>query len=188
MSQSGLPDALQDGAVTRIEAIDPLVSQVTRRPNVELDSAFEAARPRLLRIATSLVGSASAEDVVHDTYLAARRSIRQLNDPGAVDAWLARICVHRAFRIQRRGRRLRELLDRIPRPGAHLAPRATALELRELIDALPARERAVIVLQHGHGYSLVEVAELVGVSHANARQISSRARARLLQGWREGER
>jgi RNA polymerase sigma-70 factor (ECF subfamily) len=174
--------------VTRIEAIDPFISPVSRHPNVELDSAFEAARPRLVRIATSLVGPTSAEDVVHDTYLAARRSIRQLHDPGAVEAWLARICVHRAFRIQRRGRRLRELLDRIPRPVLGGAPRAAAVELRELIEALPPRERAVIVLQHGHGYSLVEVAELVGVSHANARQISSRARAKLLRGWQEAER
>jgi RNA polymerase sigma factor (sigma-70 family) len=105
-----------------------------------------------------------------------------------VEAWLVRICVHRAFRIQRRGRRLRDLLERIPRPGVVPAPRAGVLELRELIEALPPRERAVIVLQHGHGYSLLEVAELVGVSHANARQISSRARAKLLRAWLEGDR
>ena len=61
------------------------------------------------------------------------------------------------------------------------------LELHELVENLPPRERAVVVLQHGYGYSLDEVARLVGISHANARKISSRTRARLLRQWLEAE-
>jgi hypothetical protein len=34
---------------------------------VDVDATFGQARPRLLRIATGLVGAESAEDVVHDT-------------------------------------------------------------------------------------------------------------------------
>jgi RNA polymerase sigma factor (sigma-70 family) len=157
------------------------------RLDVDLDSAFASARPRLVRIATSLVGVDAAEDVVHDTYLVARGRIGQLRDPAALDAWLARICVHRSFRIRRRGKRLHELLARVP--FARVTPAASGrVELQELIEALPPRERAVVVLQHGYGYTLAEVAELVGISHANARQISSRTRARLLQQWQEAER
>ena len=189
MSQSAGPGAPSHSTVTRIEAIEPRLSQVNRRSDVDIDAAFAAARPRLVRIATSLVGPSSAEDVVQDTYLAARRHAGQLRDPGAAEAWLARICVHRAFRVRRRGLRLRDLLDRLPRPRPGSPPtRATSLELRELIEGLPPRERTVIVLQHGHGYSLAEVADLVGVSHANARQIATRARARLLRAWQEAER
>jgi DNA-directed RNA polymerase specialized sigma24 family protein len=44
-----------------------------------------------------------------------------------------------------------------------------------------------VVLQHGYGYSLAEVAELVGITHANARQIASRTRARLMRQWREAD-
>ena len=66
-------------------------------------------------------------------------------------------------------------------------PPVGRLELHELVEALPARERAVVVLQHGYGYSLAEVAQLVGISHANARKISSRTRARLLRAWLEAE-
>jgi RNA polymerase sigma-70 factor (ECF subfamily) len=161
----------------------PVVGAHTR----DLDEAFAVARPRLLRIATSLVGPAHAEDVVHDTYLMARSRIGQLRDPRATEAWLARICVHRSFRVQRRARRLQGLLDRLPgrdRPAMH----ASGLELRELIDALAPRERTVVILQHGYGYTLLEVAEVLGVSHANARKISSRATARLRSAWREAER
>ena len=119
-----------------MEAIEPGLRPVTRRPDVDLDSAFASARPRLLRIATSLVGADAAEDVVQDTYLTARARISQLRDPAALEAWLARICVHRSFRIKRRGKRLQELLAIVPfargdaararAPGAARARRAAA--------------------------------------------------------------
>ena len=154
---------------------------------VDIDAAFEAARPRLVRVARSLVGEGAAEDAVHDTYLTARSRIRQLRDPGAVDAWLTRICVRRCFRLSRRGRRLGDLLARLPLPSTAPEPGA-GIELRELVDRLPARDRTVLVLQQGYGYTLVEVAELVGISHANARQIASRTQARLLRLWLESAR
>jgi RNA polymerase sigma factor (sigma-70 family) len=172
--------------VWQVEAIEPGLVQVTRRSDVDLDSAFAAARPRLLRIAASLVGADGAEDVVQDTYITARGRISQLRDPAAIEAWLARIAVHRSFRIRRRGKRLQELLQAVPVPRWSPPP-VGRLELHELVEALPARERAVVVLQHGYGYSLAEVAELVGISHANARKISSRTRARLLRAWLEAE-
>jgi RNA polymerase sigma factor (sigma-70 family) len=172
--------------VLRVEAIEPGLAQVTRRTDVDLDSAFTSSRPRLVRIAASLVGADAAEDVVHDAYLMARERIGQLRDPGAIEAWLARICVHRAFRLRRRGKRLHELLDALPFPRVTPPPHGS-LELHELVERLAPRERAVVVLQHGYGYSLEEVARLVGVSHANARKISSRTRARLLREWLEAD-
>ena len=185
LSQSGLTGSLPNGAVTGIVVIEPKPSAVARRTDAELDAAFAAARPRLVRIAASLVGPAAAEDIVQDTWLAARERSSQLRDPLAMDAWLVRICIHRAFRVRRRGRRLRELLERLPGLDGGPPARTTPVEMRELIEALAPRERAVVVLQHGYGYSLLEVAELVGISHANARKISSRARATLLRAWQE---
>lgn len=187
LSQSALLVSLSFRVVTEIERIQPRISPVVRRSLADLDEAFAAARPRLQRIAMSLVGATNAEDVVHDTYLTARERAGQLRDPLAAEAWLVRICIHRSFRLNRRARRLRELLDGLPgreRP----VPRASGLELRELIDGLAPRERTVVILQHGYGYTLLEVAELLGVSHANARKIASRARARLLRAWQDAER
>lgn len=148
---------------------------------VDVDAAFEGARPRLLRIAFGLVGTEAAEDAVHDTYVIARDRIGQLRDPLAIEAWLARICIHRCFRLRRRRFHLERLLPRL----APAAARAPDLDLRSLVEDLPARERTVLVLHHGHGYTLAEVGELVGISHANARAIASRARRRLLRAWLE---
>jgi len=148
---------------------------------VDVDATFGRARPRLLRIATGLVGAESAEDVVHDTYLIARSRIGQLRDPLAAEAWMARICIHRCFRVRRRRLHLERLVPRL----ASAPVRGPDLDLQGLVEDLPPRERTVLVLHHGYGYSLAEVGELVGVSHADARAIASRARRRLLVAWTE---
>ena len=170
-----------------VEAIEPADRPLARVQShqVDLDAAFAALRPRLLRIARSLVGPEAGEDAVQDTYLVARRSIGQLREPAAIDGWLTRICVHRCFRVRRRGRHLERLVPWLspPRP----LPTAADMELVDLVSALPPHERSVIVLHHGHGYSLAEVATLVGVSHDNARAIASRARRKLRRAWQEGE-
>ena len=87
-----------------VEAIEPGLRPISGRSDVDLDSAFASARPRLVRIATSLVGPDAAEDVVHDTYLTARARVGQLRDPAALEAWLARICVHRPADFNHRAR------------------------------------------------------------------------------------
>ncbi|HET9878191.1 MAG TPA: RNA polymerase sigma factor [Candidatus Limnocylindria bacterium] len=154
---------------------------VTAGP-VDLEAAFERARPRLLAIGRSLVGAGGAEDVVQDTYLVARERIGQLRDPAAVEAWLARIAIHRCYRQRQRRMHLDRLL-----PWLHRTPSSSSLELRELIERLPVRERTVLVLHYGHGYSLGEIGQLLEITHVNARAIISRARRRLVTAWLESE-
>ena len=116
----------------------------------------------------------------------ARARVSQLRDPAAIEAWLARICVHRSFRVRKRGPATPGAPRRHAVPSRHASPDGPA-GAQGAGGALPPRDRAVVVLQHGYGYSLDEVAALVGVSHANARKISSRTRARLLRAWLEAE-
>jgi RNA polymerase sigma-70 factor (ECF subfamily) len=149
---------------------------------VDLEAAFERARPRLLAISRGLIGAGGAEDVVQDTYLVARERIGQLRDPSAVEAWLARIAIHRCYRQRQRRMHLDRLL-----PWLHRTPTSSSLELRELIERLPVRERTVLVLHYGHGYSLGEIGQLLEITHVNARAIVSRARRRLVAAWLEDE-
>ena len=147
------------------------------------DVAFGRLRPSLLALARSLLGPDAAEDAVHDTYVVGRESLAQLRDPEAVEGWLVRICVTRCYRVHRR----RRVLDRILasfRPAA--APRD--FEIRELVEQLPHRQRVVVVLHYGHGYSLAEISELIDERYDNVRAIASRARRKLLDAWLESER
>jgi RNA polymerase sigma factor (sigma-70 family) len=132
------------------------------------------------------VGLDAAEDVVHDTYLVARARVGQLRDPSALEPWLVQICVRRCFRLTKRSRQLVRLIAGMAQPSTEAA--APWLEMRELLEGLGPRERTVLVLHHGYGHTLVEVADLLGISHANARAIASRGRRALLRRWLEAER
>jgi RNA polymerase sigma-70 factor (ECF subfamily) len=51
--------------------------------------------------------------------------------------------------------------------------------LRELVEALPFRDRTVVVLHYGHGLTLEEIARLLGEKPTTIRSVLFRARARL---------
>ncbi|MEO8639153.1 MAG: RNA polymerase sigma factor [Chloroflexota bacterium] len=153
----------------------------------EFDERFSAMRPRLLALCRGLAGPDAAEDVVQDTYLRGRQRLTQLRDHQAMEAWLARIAVNGAhnYRRHRHG-----WLDWLPDTVAHRLPAAPSRDagLRELIEALPARERTVLILHHGYGYDLAEIAELLTLSHTNVRTIIRRTRLLLAAQVREAGR
>lgn len=148
-----------------------------------LDEAFEQLRPRLVGICRSIAGDA-AEDAVHDAYLQARRSIGQLRELEALDGWLTTIALRQCIAGHRRARRLSDrLADLLPRQSAAIPD----IGLRQLVEELPIRSRAIIVLHHGYGYSLREVAEILGLTHTNVRSIAARTRHRLMDQMREAD-
>jgi len=120
---------------------------------------------------------------VQDTYLAARLRIDQLRDVSALDRWLARIAENLCYRALRRsavrGRQLPSLADEAP---------VSDPALRDLVERLPLRERAILVLHYAHGYSLEEVARILSISYPNARALISRTRRRMFREWNEGDR
>jgi RNA polymerase sigma-70 factor (ECF subfamily) len=151
----------------------------------EFDRRFESVRPRLLAICRGLLGADAAEDVVQDTYIRARERHDQLRDPASFEAWLARMAVNLCFNRHRARRALATLLPKLHRSAPSVQP---DIALRELIEALPPRERTLIVLHNGHGYRLHEMAALLDLTPTNARTILFRARARLGKALREAER
>lgn len=150
---------------------------------MDFDVRFGDVRRRLIRICSALVGGDEAEDVVQDTYLVGRTRFEKLRDPAAFDAWVIRIAINRCMDRHRRGSRIEPLGTRERSPSA--APRDAGL--RELIERLPPRERATVVLHYGYGYQLDEIGRLLDLTHTNVRTIIARARRRLLRAWREAE-
>lgn len=168
---------------SRLAAVRGVLAEPAGLDAEQFDVAFETLRPRLLALARSLLGPVAAEDAVQDTYILGRESLGQLRDPAAVEAWLRRICVTRCYRVHRR----RRLLDRVL---ARLVPAAPSRDarIRDLVEQLPHRQRVVVVLHYGHGYTLAEISELIDERYDNVRAIASRARKRLLEAWLEAER
>jgi len=151
-------------------------------------SAFAEVRPRLFGIAYRMLGSAAeAEDIVQDVWLrwqAANRSVVQ-NPPAFLATTTTRMCINFAQSAQSRretyvGPWLPEPVDTSSDPGLG-AERGEALRLAILLllEKLTPTERAAYVLREAFDYSHREIADILQIEEANARQLVSRARKHL---------
>jgi RNA polymerase sigma factor (sigma-70 family) len=156
-------------------------------------ATFQAVRPRLFGIAYRVLGrAADADDVVQDAWVRWQGTDRaKVRDAGA---FLAATTTRLAINVTQSARARRDtgidawahgLVDTTADP-AHGAERTDALEraLLTLLETLSPTERAAYVLREAFDYPYRQIAELLATSEANARQLVTRARLRLLDGRR----
>lgn len=159
----------------------------------DLAAQFEAQRPRLLSLATRMIGpGGEAEDAVQEAWLRLSRS-----DPTKIDhlgKWLttvtSRICLDILRSRRTRSSAPLELVADLPDDQAgpeDLAAAADAMEtaLLVVLDTLSPVERLAFVLHDLFGLPFEEVAPIVGRSVLATRQLASRGRRRV-QGAEPG--
>lgn len=154
-------------------------------------SAFLRARPRLFGIAYRMLGSAAeAEDIVQDVWVRWQTTDRSpVRNPQAflvaVTTRLAINVLHsaRARRETCAGSWLPELVDTTTDPDLG-AERGEALNVAVLLllEKLLPTERAAYVLREAFNYPYREIAAILRVEEANARQLVSRAREHVSGG------
>src|SRR6476661_5112522 len=147
---------------------------------------FEAHRPLLFSIAYRMLGSASeAEDVVQDAWLRARQD--EHADVRSVRAYLTtiitRLCIDHLrsaerTRMEYPGPWLPEPLAEANQESVELSSSLTTAFL-VLLEQLTPAERAVFLLRDVFDLGFDEIAESIGKSESNTRQILRRARGRL---------
>ena len=156
-------------------------------------SAFVPVRPRLFGIAYRMLGSAAeAEDIVQDVWLRWQSTNRSVveNPPAFLATTTTRLCINLAESAQTRretyiGTWLPEPVDTSSDPGLG-AERGEALRLAVLLllEKLSPTERAAYVLREAFDYSYRQIAEILQMEEANARQLVSRARKHVADGRR----
>ena len=157
-------------------------------------SDFVDWRPRLFGIAYRILGSASeAEDIVQEVWLRWQVTDRTVvKDP---PAFLATTATRLAINVAQSARSRREayvepwlpeLVDTSADPELG-AERGEALEFAVLLllEKLTPTERATFVLREAFDYSYDQIASILRLSEANARQLVSRARKHLASQRRE---
>ena len=165
------------------QVADTVVAISDEQTGDRFDEQFMLLRPRLVRICAGFAGRDLAEDIVHDTYEKGRRMYRQLRDVDAFDAWLTRIAINLCKDAQRRQNLARARLPLLAR--RERSTQQSDVALTELVERLSPRDRTILVLHHGHGYGLHEIAQLLDMSHSNVRSVIARTRHRLARQWLE---
>ncbi|MGO2740539.1 MAG: sigma-70 family RNA polymerase sigma factor, partial [Cellulosimicrobium funkei] len=162
-------------------------SPVVREDEGALD-AFLSVRSRLFGIAYRMLGSATeAEDVVQEAWVRWQGTDRSVvrNPAAFLTTTVTRLAINAATSARARretyvGPWLPEPVDTSDDPALG-AERAEALEIATLVllERLAPVERAVYVLREAFDYPYRRVAEILGLTEANARQLARRARERL---------
>jgi RNA polymerase sigma factor (sigma-70 family) len=151
-------------------------------------SAFLCARPRLFGIAYRMLGSAAeAEDIVQDVWVRWQTADRSpIRNPLA---FLVTATTRLAINVLRSARARRETdigpsapepVDTSTDPGLQ-TERGEALNraVLYLLERLSPGERAAYVLREAFNHSYREIAHILRVEEANARQLATRARDRV---------
>jgi RNA polymerase sigma-70 factor (ECF subfamily) len=158
----------------------------------------------MLRLAGSYVRSpAIAEEVVQDTWIGVLRGLDSFAGRSTFRTWLFRILVNRATSTGVREHRSVAVADigpvvdrsRFDASGAWMSPPQHWVEdseermlaqgltgqIQQALDALPARQREVVVLRDVDGLSGQEVCDALEISEANQRVLLHRGRSHLRQ-------
>jgi RNA polymerase sigma-70 factor (TIGR02957 family) len=156
-------------------------------------SAFFNVRSRLFGIAYRMLGSAGeAEDVLQDVWLRWQSTNRSVvrDAPAFLATTTTRLCINLAQSARSRhetyvGEWLPEPVDTASDPtlGAEHAE-ALGLAVLVLLEKLSPPERAAYVLREAFDYSYRQIADILQIEEANARQVVSRARKHIANGRR----
>jgi RNA polymerase sigma-70 factor (ECF subfamily) len=158
--------------------------------------AFEALVRRhqgaVYRVALHMLGSeVDAEDAANEALVQAWRALSTFRGESAFSTWLYRIVTNRCVNARAARHSIEPLpevlIDRDSDPAEALAQSERLDALARGVLALPAEQRAALVLRELEGLSYEQIAEVVGVTVSAVKGRIHRARLGLLKAsaaWR----
>ena len=130
-----------------------------------------------------------ARDIAQDALIRAYRRLDRFDTARRFYTWVYRIAYNLAVdRLRQRSRAGRsplplDIVDPSEGPDAGLLGEELRREVREVLEELPARYRALLILRDVDGESGKAISEASGVGHATVRWRIHRARKLFRQAW-----
>ena len=160
----------------------------------EFEERLAACGPLAFRVARGVLrNTADAEDVAQEALLRAYKSFHRLRDRNRFSGWLVRISFRLALDRLRSAKR-RERRDAVWSQPAHLPPPATAEDvaassqfqghLESALEELPEKLRLVLLLSAMDGYTIEEIAGMIGVPLGTVKSRIFIARKKLAEKLR----
>jgi RNA polymerase sigma factor (sigma-70 family) len=188
----GVPSQPSNANAAHAGKSNPSATVATRTYDDGL-SAFLSVRPRLFGIAYRMLGSAvEAEDIVQDVWVRWQMADRSVVRDAA--AFLTTTATRLAINVIQSARSRREAYvgPWLPEPVDTSAdPRleaergqALAFGVQLLLEKLTPSERAAFILREAFDYPYRDIANVLRLEEANARQVVTRARQHVANGRR----
>jgi RNA polymerase sigma-70 factor (sigma-E family) len=154
----------------------------TTRRDAEFSAYLAARQASLLRTAYLLTGDRhQAEDLVQTAFAKLYLAWDRVLERESVDGYVRRILVNENASLWRRAWRRREFAtDRVPDVASHdTYDDGRGAALWDLVQTLPRKARAVLVLRYYEELSEAETADVLGISTGTVKSQTSRALATL---------
>jgi RNA polymerase sigma-70 factor (ECF subfamily) len=114
-----------------------------------------------------------AEDALQGALISAWRQLPSLRDPDRFEGWVRKVLIHACYAEARRRRSWAANVRVLPVDGPAGADDLISIDHRDQLDRafrrLSIEQRAVFVLHHHEGRSLVEIADSLGIPAGTAR-------------------
>ncbi len=159
---------------------------------------MERYEKRAFWVAFNLLGNTEeARDVLQDAFVRAYRSLDRFDYGRKFYTWFFRIVTNLAIdRLRRRGvaksvplgEEMEESIPSGESPSLPLEREETRRKVRELLDTLPPKFKAVMVLRDIEGLSCKEIAPVLGTTYATVRWRLHKARQLFREKWERMER
>ncbi len=143
------------------------------------DRLMEMHQRRVYRIAFGMLSDHdAAADIVQEVFVRAFRSLKKFRRDARLSTWLHRITVNlciseiRKQKVRKHlslGAFTERLRSPIGRPSRDLETKDAGRRIREAVDKLPPRQRAVFVMRHEEDLTHVEIAEILQLSEGAVR-------------------
>jgi len=131
--------------------------------------------------------SAEAEDIVQEAFLRILTAAPRYKPRAAFSTYLYRVVARLCIDNTRKKRpiftdTLPETVDSSPDPATALVQKDRNALIRKALDALPARQRMVVILKYYEGLSYGEIARAMGTTIKAVERLLGHARKSLLSG------
>lgn len=153
----------------------------------KFEDIYRQYREYMYRVAFAILkNSQDAEDAVHDAFVKIAENMEHIEEAVCpkTKSYVVTIVENKAIDLYRRKKN---------HPHVEYADEVLGIQveytgadaLAECMLRLPARQRSILILRYSHGYSLKEIAGILGITHANAMKTEQRAKAKLKSLWEE---
>lgn len=147
------------------------------------ERTYAAYGPALYRFCRMQMGNpADAEDVLQEVFCKRLYRAPAFSDAEQERRWLFRVAVNQCRDELRRRRR-----TEVPLTAEAPAPDSPDLGLWELVASLPEKQRTVIHLHYAEGWTVEEIAKLLGTGIPAVKMRLKRGRDALRKEWEAEE-
>ena len=179
-----------EGSRTMAKAIDTdacLIERFAKGDAAAFDRLFLKYQDYVYNICLGVVGNPEdARDCTQETFLKVYKNAKEFRGQSALSTWIYRIAVNQCLGSLRKkpkapvasldDENCKELPDTGPPPWANAERQAEEQEIREIMDALTADYRAVLVLRYFQELSYEEMMQVLGWNLAVVKVKLHRAR------------